>query len=205
MTGHRAEPLRIALLYHDYLSPQRSAEERYVHELALALLQARHQVHVLSTHRGERRRTLEDGVVVIRVRRLSEALLRRRGFTGPLTQVPVSVGALVSGGFDAVDAFSTPDALTARTWQRLTGRPAVFTCVEGIRRESLADRRLRLRLLQRAVAGPDAVIAATAESSASLGRWLALDVPVLDSLDVEGHERLYRGLPAPHEGERGPG
>jgi len=193
--GHAA-PLRIALISYDYLSPQRSPGERYVRELAHALLNAGHRVHVLSTHRKQRRRTVEDGIPVIRVSSLPEALLRQRGFVGPLTQVPVSVAALVAGGFDVVHAFSTPDALTARIWRRLVGRPAVFTCVEELRRDRLADRRLRLSLLQRAVEDTDAVIAATEDSRKSLWRWLAVAAPVMGAHDVGGHERLYRDLVA---------
>lgn len=205
MTNGRVQPLRIALLYHDYLSPHRSDEERYVHELALALLRAGHRVQVLSTRRGGTRRTVEDGIPVLRVRRLSESILRGRGFAGPLTQVAPGVAALVAGGLDVAHAFSTPDALTALVWRGLVGRPVAFTCVERLRRDVLADRRLRLRLLRRAVEDTGAVIAATEQSRESLWRWLAVDAPVLGSSDSGGHERVYRRLAGQREDARGPG
>jgi hypothetical protein len=61
-------------------------------------------------------------------------------------------------------------------------------------RDRLADRRLRLWLLQRAVHDTDALIAATEESRAALVRWLALDPPVIELHDAAGYERLYREL-----------
>jgi hypothetical protein len=124
----------------------------------------------------------------------AEALLRARGFAGSLTPVPAGVVALLRGGFDLAQAFSTADALTALTWRRLVGRPVVFTCTEPLQRERLADRRLRLWLLERAVRDTDALIAATEESRAALARWLALDAPVIESRDAAGYEHLYREL-----------
>jgi hypothetical protein len=164
--------MRIALLHDD------STGARHACELADALRDAGHDPHVLSAHPAGP----------------AEALLRRRGFAGSLTPVPSGVVALLRGGFDVAQAFSPADALTALTWRRLVGRPAVFTCTEPLDRERLADRRLRLWLLQRAVRDTDALIAATAEARAALARWLALDAPVIESRDAAGYERLYREL-----------
>src|SRR5439155_20958910 len=123
-------------------------------------------------------------------------LLDRRGFARSLTAVPSGVAALVRGGFDVAHAFSPADALTALVWRRLAGRPvvAVFTCTEVLDRDRLADRRLRLWLLQRAVQDTDALIAATQESRAALVRWLALDPPVIELHDEAGYAALYRDL-----------
>ena len=126
----------------------------------------------------------------------AEALLDRRGFAGSLTGLPSGLAALLRGGFDVAHVFSPADALTALTWRRLAGRPvvAVFTCTEVLDRDRLADRRLRLWLLQRAVQDTDALIAATEESRAALERWLALDPPVIELHDAAGYARLYREL-----------
>jgi hypothetical protein len=164
--------MRIALLHHG------SAGGRHARELAEALRSAGHDPHVLSA----------------RPAGPAEALLRRRGFAGSLTAVPSGVVALFRGRFDVAHAFSASDALTALTWRRLVGRPAVFTCTEPLDRDRLADRRLTLWLLQRAVDDTDALVAATEESRAALARWLALDVPVIESRDAAGYERLYREL-----------
>jgi hypothetical protein len=171
------EPLRIAVLHPGERSPG-SAGERHALELADAMGDAGHEPHVVSA----------------RMAGPAEALLRRRGFAESLTPVPAGVLTLLRGDFDVAHAFSTSDALTALTWCRLGGGPAVFTCAEPLDRDALADRRLRLWLLQRAVRDTDAVIAATEESRAALARWLALDAPVIESRDAAGYERLYRRL-----------
>jgi hypothetical protein len=164
--------MRIALLHNG------SAGGRHASKLADALRGAGHDPRVLSA----------------RPAGWAEALLRRRGFAGSLTPVPAGVVTLLRGGFDVAHAYSTSDALTALTWRRLRGGPVVFTSPEPLQRDRLADRRLSLWLLQRAVQDTDAVIAATEESRSALARWLALDAPVIDSHDAAGYERLYREL-----------
>ncbi len=106
---------------------------------------------------------------------LLDALLRRRGFTGPLAHVPLSALALRRGGYDVVHAFTAPDALAAR-W---SGRPVVFTCVERLSRASVADRRLRLALLRAAVEDSALVTAADEAAADALRRWMAVDAPVV--------------------------
>jgi hypothetical protein len=130
----------------------------------------------------------------VRVPRLPESPLRLRGFTGPLTHVPFLYRALRHGSYDVAHAFSAPDAKAALAWARRTGGPAVFTCVETLTRESLADRRLRLRLLTAAVERSDAVIAPSVDAVAALRRWMATDALLLEPADATAHERLYRKL-----------
>lgn len=176
MTGGDPEPLRIALLNHDRSAG--SATARHVRELTEALRRAGHRPRALSP----------------RPSRPAQALLRRRGFVESLGQVPVSLLSLGEGDFDVAHAFTTSDALAGVAWRRVSGRPVVFTCVEPLRREGLADRRLRLWLLERAVRDTDAVTAATSESRAALARWLAIDAPVLAADDAAAHTRVYREL-----------
>ena len=120
-----------------------------------------------------------------------EALLSRRGFTRGLSRVPGVTLELLRGGFDAAHAFSAPDAAAARAWRRVTGRPAVFTCDETVDRETLADARLRLELVTRAIEDSDATTAASDEVLAAMERWLACSPPVLRASDAAAHERLY--------------
>jgi hypothetical protein len=166
--------VRVALLNDD------AAAAGHAPALAEALRGAGHDVEVIEAPRV----------------RAAEMLLDRRGFAGSLTALPFGVAALLRGGFDVAHALSPADALTALAWRRLAGRPvvAVFTCTEVLDRDRLADRRLRLWLLQRAVQDTDALIAATEESRAALVRWLALDPPVIELHDAAGYERLYREL-----------
>jgi len=166
--------VRVALLNDD------AAAAGHAPALAEVLRGAGHDVRVIEARRV----------------RAAEVLLDRRGFAGSLTALPSGVATLLRGGFDVAHAFSPADVLTALAWRRLAGRPvvAVFTCTEVLDRDRLADRRLRLWLLQRAVQDSDALIAATEESRAALVRWLALDPPVIELDNEAGYAGLYREL-----------
>ena len=124
----------------------------------------------------------------------ADSLLSRRGFTVPLSHVPLVVARLVAGRFDVVHAFTVPDAAAALAWGRLTGRPVVFTCVEVLDRSRLADRRLRRQLLCAATARSHAILAASEPARAALERWLMVDAPVVDPGDAAAHARLYGTL-----------
>ena len=124
----------------------------------------------------------------------AEWLLGRRGFTPGLTRVPTALAALARGDFDVVHAFTPLDTVSALVWRRRTARPVVFTCVDPLGRENVADRRLRLWSLRRALEESDALLAADSGVRASLERWAAIDAPVLDARDGAAHERLYRDL-----------
>lgn len=126
--------------------------------------------------------------------RLVEKVLRYRGFATPLTHVPFAVAELRRGGFDVAQAFTPQDAVAALLWRRSGGGPVVFSPGDPPRRETLADRRLGLRLLERALEESDAVVALTEQHRDAFLRWLALDVPVIEPRDAAGWERLYRGL-----------
>jgi hypothetical protein len=123
-----------------------------------------------------------------------ELPLRWRGFTEPLTHIPLAVRALWKGGYDVAHALSAPDAQAALLWGRLSGRPVVFGCPEVLDRDRLADGRLRLRLLIAAVEETDAVVAPTPEAREALWRWLAVDASLIAPRDGAGHTRLYRRL-----------
>jgi hypothetical protein len=125
---------------------------------------------------------------------LPEALLRKRGFTGPLTHMPGAVARLWLGRYDLVHAFSVPDAQSGLWWRRLTGRPVVFTATEVLDRGNVANRRLRLKMLAAAVEETDAAVAASEPVRDALSRWMAADLPLLEPQDGAAHERLYRGL-----------
>lgn len=120
-----------------------------------------------------------------------EAVLRRRGFTPGLSPVAGVVLELLRGGFDAAHAFSVPDAAAAHAWRRVTGRPSVFTCTEVLDRATLANGRLRLELLTRAIEESDALTAASEDVRGAMELWLACSPPVLRPDDAAAHERLY--------------
>ena len=119
--------------------------------------------------------------------RAADGLLARRGFTGGLAHVPLVTARLLRDDFDVAHAFTAPDAFAAL----LTRRPVVFTCTETLSRGTVANARLRLRMLERAAGEPDAVLAASDAVAESMLRWLAVEAPVLDA---PAHARLYGEL-----------
>lgn len=171
MTG--PGPLRVALLLHRGAP---AAAEAEVAEVAAGLLEA------------------GLSATIVRARRLPEAPLRFRGFTGPLTHVPLAAGALWRGRYDLAHAFTVPDAAAALLWRRASRRPVVFGCREVLDRASVADRRLRLRLVTAAVEDADAVVAASPDAQQALRHWMAVDAPLIGSHDGAAHARLYRRL-----------
>jgi hypothetical protein len=138
---------------------------------------------------GHEARMLRGGVEPLAD--VADGLLRRRGFTDALSAVPLGLAALRAGGFDLAHAFSPADAVAAQLWG---DGPVVFTCAETLGRHNVADRRLRLALLRRAVERSDAVLAPDDDGRAALARWLAVDAPVLEPGDAAGHLQLYRDL-----------
>lgn len=127
-----------------------------------------------------------------RTSRALESLLARRGFTEGLTRVPAAAAALAAHPVDVVHAFTPADALAARAWRRARGGPVVFTCAEPLARASVADRRLRLRLLASAVEESDAVLVPDAATAAALRRWMAVDAQVVPAADAAAHATVYR-------------
>ena len=194
MSGGDRESLRVALLYHSYGSPPVPGTPRVVRELAIALRDAGHRPFVLSSRPGRTRRSLEEDIRVVRSGRLPEAPLRWRGFVGPVTHLPLAALALVREPYDVAQAFSPADTLAALLARRTTGKPALFTCAETLDREGLADRRLRLWLLTRAVEDTDAVTSPTEKARVALQRWLAVEPALIEPGDAPAHERLYRRL-----------
>jgi len=188
------KPLRVALLLHSYGSRTESLAARDAWQLARALRDAGHHPHIVCSHVGSFEKTADEHIPLLRVPRLPEGALHRRGFTGPLTGAPGASAALLGARVDVAHAFSVPDALSARLWRRLTGRPALLTCTKPVTREGVADRRLRLSLLGHAVEQSDAVIAPTEPVRAALFRWLAVDAELIDPADARTHVQLYRGL-----------
>lgn len=194
MTAGRGEPLRVALVYHGYGEASGDRTATVVRDVAASLLGVGVEPSIICSRVGVPARAMEDGVRVIRTPRLPEAPLWWRGFTGPLTHLPLVSRHLAGTGYDVTHAFSPPDAHAALSWSRRTGGPVVFTCAETLDRDRLADRRLRLRLLSDAVEQADVVVVPSEAAGAALRRWFAVEPVPIDARDGAGHERLYRRL-----------
>lgn len=159
-------------------------------DLAEGLLAAGHLPMIIASHHGLPHRSLQDGIPTLLLPRLPEQLLRRRGFAGPLTHIPYLVATLRREVFDVVHAMSASDA-----WASLRLRqPVVFGCTEALDRAHIADRRLRLRMLETAIAESGAVVVPSDDVRRSVERWFAVDATVIQPRDTTGHERLYRRL-----------
>lgn len=179
-----SRPLRVAVL--------ESAVAPGATTLAAALHAAGHRPVLLTTHPAG----APAGVDVVQLRALPERPLRSRGIGDALEHLPHAMVALARRRFDVVHAFRPADALAAIAWARGARRTAVLTFADPLRRETIANRRLRLETLEAAVRGVDAVLAGSDEVATSLRRLLALDVRCLEPGDAAGHLALYAALAA---------
>lgn len=127
-------------------------------------------------------------------RTLADDALRRRGFATPLAGIPAVTFRLLLGDYEVAHALSITGAAAALAWRRLAARPVVFTAVEPVTRATLADRRLRLRLVRQAFEAPDAVAAGGPAAQAAARRWLAIDLPVIELDDAASYLELYRAM-----------
>ena len=123
-------------------------------------------------------------------------LMECRGIGDGHERVPAALLALARGSFDVAHALTPVDALAAIAWARRRRRPVVLSFDEPVRRETVADRRLRLVTLERALAGADRVLATDRDVAASLSRLLALDAEVVAPSDAAAHLAVYRSLGA---------
>lgn len=144
--------------------------------------------------------TIIEGV---RVPRLVETSLSTRGFVPSLARIPSALASLSSRRHDVAHVFSAVDAEAALAWRRVTGRPVVFTCVEPPSRATIANRRGRLRMTERAFGDVDAVAAADSSTRAAIERLLALDVPEIGIDDVVAYVDLYASCLADRGAGRG--
>jgi hypothetical protein len=158
--------------------------------LVRALRGAGHEAQILTPATSE----VVANVPVVRLRRVPDGLLRARKIGDDLAHLPSAWFALSRGGFDVAHAFTASDALAAIAWSRRVRRPAIFTCAEAVRRETVAARRLRLATLARAAGQSAAVLAVDEDVRESLWRWLAVEARVVDPGDPETHGSIYSAL-----------
>ncbi len=171
--------LRPALLNFGYWPEVRRGNERLVHDLATELARRGGSPAILTSHRKPTTRAVEDGVEVVRRWRPPETPLRLRRIQPYLTHVPFSYRELTAGGFDVAHAFFPTDALAATRWGAATGRPAVFTITGIIGRENVSNVRFRMRIIQAAIGGSDAVVTISRAARDGVWRWLALEPRVI--------------------------
>ena len=122
---------------------------------------------------------------------LPERLLRARGFADRLSGVTPLAARLRGGGYDVIEAFTPVDAAAGLLARRLGGPPVVFSPAVAPARESLAERRLSLRLASRAYGESNAVLALDSEIQAAIARWLALRADIAGPGDASARIAAY--------------
>ncbi|MEX2253354.1 MAG: glycosyltransferase family 4 protein [Thermoleophilaceae bacterium] len=151
--------MRVALLNPSFWPEVRRGSERFVRELADGLIARGHSPRLITSHPATRTDSVEDGLPITRLRRPPQDWLVRRAYEDYLTHVPLSYLSLERGDDDVAHALYPSDALAAVLWSRHCHRPAVLSYMGIPSREWLEDRHLRLRVMRRAIAGSDAVVA----------------------------------------------
>jgi glycosyltransferase involved in cell wall biosynthesis len=114
-----------------------------------------------------------------------------------LTHVPRSYLELRRGHYDVAHALYPTDALAAARWSAETGRPAVHSFMGIPHRQGLANRRGRLEIVRRAIAGTRATVALSDAAREGFARWLGVDARVINpGVDLNAF--------APNEADRAP-
>ena len=172
-------PLRIAFLTPSYWPEVRRGTERFVHDLAVGLLQRGHRPRVITSHPAAPRRGVEEGLPIVRHWRPPAARLDRRLFERHLTHVPFSYASLRLGRDDLAHALYPTDALAAARWSERTGRPAILSFMGIPERRELVRRRHRLPITERAISGCAAVTALSNAAAAAFRRELGVEARVI--------------------------
>jgi glycosyltransferase involved in cell wall biosynthesis len=170
---------RVALCHPTYWPEVRRGAERLVHDLAGGLAAHGHDTRIVTSHAGRPRRTLEDGVDVVRLWRPPGQRLRRRRFEDHVQLMPLTYAELTFGHDEIVQAMQAPDAAVAARWSRDTGRPSVYAHMGIPHRSWLVSRRGRLELVRRAVAGCTAVTALSEHARDAFRTWLGVEARVI--------------------------
>jgi glycosyltransferase involved in cell wall biosynthesis len=189
---------RVALLHAWYWPEVQRGSERIIHDLAVDLVGLGHRPRVVTSHAARPRRSVEDGVEVLRVWRPPDLPLRARRFQDALSHVPLSYAALRAGEDDVAHAFFASDALAAVAWARRTGRPAVFSYMGIPQRDVLTARRRRLQILEHVTTHADAVVVLSGAARDGMWRWLGVEARVVHpGVDLEAFRPAGVRAPEP--------
>ena len=167
-------PLRVAFLSPCYWPEVRRGGERLVHELTTGLARRGHRPRLITSHPGLTRRSVEDGVEIVRHWRPPEGRLRRRRYEDHIAHVPFSYLSLLAGDYDLVQAMHVTDGLAAARWSERTGRPSVLAYLGIPDRRGLVALRRRLEITVRAGRGAAAITTVSRHAAKAFDRWLGL-------------------------------
>jgi phosphatidylinositol alpha-mannosyltransferase len=171
--------MRIALLHPSYWPEVRRGSERLVHDLGATLAGRGYDVTLLTSHRGRRRVSSEDGIRVVRAWRPPDRLMHRRAYEHYMTVIPASILALLRGGYDIAHAFYPTDAWAAVQARRLGGPPVIFS-MHGIpTRPYLVTGRYRLAMLKHTIRAATATVVLSEAAAEPFRRFLMHEPHVL--------------------------
>jgi glycosyltransferase involved in cell wall biosynthesis len=199
--------VRIALLHPTYWPEVRRGSERFAHDLGAGLAGRGHAVRLITSHRGRPTRSTEDGIEVVRTPRLPARRLQRRMYEDHLMHVPFTLACLRRGDDEVAHALFHTDAAAARR----AGVPYVYSFMGVPHRRGLANRRGRVELVLRAIAGARATTVLSEAAARAMDRWLGVTPRVIHpGVDLDaftpGGERAEQftvvcpaALDAPHK------
>jgi glycosyltransferase involved in cell wall biosynthesis len=171
--------VRIALLNPCFWPEVQRGAERVLRELATDLVGTGHSARLITSHPGPPRRSVEDGLEIVRHWRPPDRLLLKRGAQEYVTHLPFSMLSLARGDYDLAHAFYPTDAVVARRWGERHGRPSVFWYGGIPQRNVIASRRGRVRVLVEAIGGCDAVVVSSRAAADGIRRWFGIEARVI--------------------------
>jgi glycosyltransferase involved in cell wall biosynthesis len=178
--------MRIALLHPCFFPEVARGSERIIRELATELIADGHEPRLITSHPGRPSRVVEDGLPVLRSWRPPDRRLTRRLYPEYVTHAPFSYAALRAGDDDLAHAFHLTDAVISARWRERTGRPAIFSYMGLPSRAVTADRRHKLKMLERAVTANAAVVALSQAAAREMHRWMGVRPHVIyPGVDIE--------------------
>jgi glycosyltransferase involved in cell wall biosynthesis len=170
--------MRIALLHPTYWPEVRRGSERLAHDLGATLAARGHEVTLVTTHSGGRAEAIEDGIRVVRARRVPE-LPGSNWYDEYIGAVPAVFAELARGDYELAHALYPTDAWTARLARRFGGPPYVLSVHGIVNREYLVRRRYRLDMFKAAASDAAAVSALSPAAVEPLLRYALADPLIL--------------------------
>src|SRR3954468_17419815 len=96
--------MRVALLPPCYWPGVRRGTERVIRELADGLVARGHEPVLITSHPERTSRSVQDGLRIVRARRIDDVRLRARGWDRFLAHAPRSLIELIASGADVAHA-----------------------------------------------------------------------------------------------------
>jgi phosphatidylinositol alpha-mannosyltransferase len=140
-----------------------------IHDLARGLVRTGHIPRVIASHQGPPSQTTDQGLTVVRTRRVGNRVAARLGYHEHVGHLPFQYAALRSGQEDIAHAFYVTDAIGAARWSRRNKKVSVFTVMGVAEPERIDKASKRWRLWRRGLERADEVLALSDAARKSMG------------------------------------